>query len=250
MDETLAWLRAPETEHALRDLLCGLIKDIRLVLVHPDLGNAAKLAVITEAVDQLAPPPGPQASGTQAAALVVAMLARNTGPATLLFEKLAGEQVRIELACCANRPLTTAECLDLHVRPKSFGYQRTGTLRTVSSGRVVAEVSSVVVPGRLPASARRALGIPSDDEPAPPPSDAPLGKVLADFGVLREPLGARLVRDSIHVPGGRVSVESSARMWLGDAPVALASERVSAEFCRQADGGRAGARDLVSPGRD
>jgi hypothetical protein len=39
-------------------------------------------------------------------------------------------------------------------------------------------------------------------------------------------------------------------MWLADAPVALASERVSAEFCRQADGGRAGARDLVSPGRD
>ena len=26
----------------------------------------------------------------------------------------------------------------------------------------------VAVPGRLPASARRALGIPSDDEPAPP----------------------------------------------------------------------------------
>src|ERR1700692_626934 len=106
MDESLAWLRAPETEHALRDLLCGLIKDIRLVLVHPDLGNAAKLAVITETVDQLAPPPGPRASDAQAAALVVALLARNTGPATLLFEELAGEQVRIELAGCANRPLT------------------------------------------------------------------------------------------------------------------------------------------------
>jgi hypothetical protein len=248
MDESLAWLRNPETEHALQDLLCGLIKDIRLVLIHPDLGNAAKLAVITETVDQLAPPPGPQASGAQAAALVVAMLARNTGPATLLFERLAGERVRIELSGCASRPLTTAECLDLHVPAGSHGYQRTGTLRTVGTGQVAAEVSSVVIGGRLPASARRALGIPGDGEPTPPPSDVPLGTVLGGLGVRREPLGARLVRDSIRIPGGRVSVESSARMWLADAPVALASERVGAEFCQRAAGRLAGARDLATAG--
>jgi len=248
MDESLAWLRAPETENALRDLLCGLIKDIRLVLVHPDLGNAAKLAVITETVDQLAPPPGPRASGAQAAALVVALLARHTGPATLLFEELAGEQVRIELAGCASRPLTTAERLELHLSPGAHGHQRTGTLRTVNSGLVVAEVSSVVVPGRLPASARRALGIPVTGEPASPPSDAPLGKVLADIGVRRESLGARLVRDSPRIPSGRVSVESSARLWLADMPVALASERVSAEFCRQAHNRLAGARDMLTSG--
>ena len=123
----------------------------------------------------------------------MALLARNTGPATILFEELAGEEVRIELAGCADRPLTPAECRDLRISPGARGYERTGTLRTVNSGLVAAEVSSVVVPGRLPASARTALGIPGPDEPAPPPSDVPLGKALAGLGVRREPLGARLV---------------------------------------------------------
>jgi hypothetical protein len=235
MEESLAWLRAPQTQPALGDLLCGLIRDIRLILVHSDLGSAAKLGAITETVDQLAPPSGPKTSVAQAAASVVALLARNTGPATILFEELAGEEIRIELTGCAGRPLTPAECRDLRVSAGARGYERTGTLRTVSSGLVAAEVCSVVLPGRLPAAARAALGIPGPDEPAPPPTDVPLGKALAGHGVRREPLGARLVRDDgARSPGGRVSVTSSARMWLADAPVALASERVTAELCQRA----------------
>ena len=248
MDDSLAWLRDPETDDALRDVLCGLIRDIRMILVHPDLGNAAKLAAITDTVGRLASPPGPGASGAQAAISVVALLARNTGPVTILFEELAGEQVRIELTGRADRPLTGAECLGLHTSPGAHGHQRTGRLRTANSGLVAAEVSSVVVPCRLPASARRALGIPGTDEPAPPPSDIPLGKVLADLGVRREPLGARLVRDSTGGSGGRVSVESSARMWLAGVPVALASERVTAEFCQRADGRLAYAHNIAVPG--
>jgi hypothetical protein len=234
VEESIAWLRAPETEPALGELLCGLIRDIRLILVHSDLGSAAKLGAITETVDQLAPPPGPWARGAQAAASVVALLARNAGPATILFEELAGEEVRIELTRCADRALTPAECRDLRISPGAHGHERRGTLRTVNSGLVAAEVSSVVVPGRLPASARTALGISGADEPAPPPSDVPLGKALAGLGVRREPLGARLVRDSTRIPGGRMSVSSSARMWLADLPVALASEQVTAELCRRA----------------
>ena len=229
MNESLAWLRDPDTQPALSDLLCGLIRDIRLILVHPDLGNAAKLGAITQTVDGLAPPPGPGASVAPAAAAVAALLARGTGPATALFEELAGEQIRIELTGRADRPLTAAECLELQASPGTRGHQRTGTLRTLHSGMVAAEVSSVVVPGRLPATARRALGIPGPDDPAPAPSGIPLGTVLASLGVHREPLGARMVRD-----GTRVAVESSARMWLDGAPVALASERVPADFCRQA----------------
>ncbi len=234
VEESLAWLRSPETEPALVDLLCGLIRDIRLILMHSDLGTAAKLGAITETVDQLAPPPGPEAVGARAAASVVALLARSTGPATILFEELAGEEVRIELTRRAGRPLTPAECRDLRVSPGARGHERTGTLRTVDSGLVAAEVSSVVVPGRLPASARTALGIPGADEPAPPPTDVPLGKALAGLGVRREPLGARLVHDASTRPGGRVSITSSARMWLADLPVALASERVTAELCQRA----------------
>src|SRR3984957_17217959 len=234
MEESLAWLRAPETQPALGDLLCGLIRDIRLILVHSDLGSAAKLGAITETVDQLAPPPGPAASGAQAAASVVSLLARNTGPATILFEELAGEQIRIELSGCADRPLTPAECRDLRIAPGARGYERAGTLRPVNSGLVAAGAASRVGPAPPPAPAPAAGGLAGAGEPARPPSDVPLGKALAGFGVRREPLGARLERDGAGIAGSRVSVRSAARMWLADVPVALASERVTAELCQRA----------------
>ena len=250
MHDSLAWLRDPETAPALSDLLCGLIRDIRLILGHPDLGSAAKLGAITQTVDQLAPPSEPLPTAAATAALVAALLARGTGPATALFEELAGDRIRIELTSRADRPLSAAECLELRVSPGAHGHQRTGALRTVSSGLVAAEVSSIVVPGRLPAPALRALGIPGPDDPAPPPSAIPLGTVLAGLGVHREPLGARLLRDSARAPGSPgspVLVESSARMWVDGAPVALASERVTARFCQQARGRLASARDASIP---
>jgi hypothetical protein len=251
MDFSLDWLREPETEDALGDLLCGLIRDIRLILVHPDLGNAAKLAAITDTVEVLALPEGPEADssrdGAQSAAVVVALLARNVGPATLLFEELAREQISIELAGRADRPLTAAECHELHVSPGAFGHHRTGRLRAVDSHLVAAEVSSVVVPWRLPAPARAALGVPAPGEPMPPPSAIPLGKALADLGVRREPLGARLARDPAAGGCGHICVESSARMWLGDVPVALASERVTAALCHRAASRLAHVRQAVVP---
>jgi hypothetical protein len=249
MNDSLAWLREPEAEPALSDLLCGLIRDIRLILVHPDLGNAQKLGVITQTVDQLAPPPGPEATAAPAAVAVAALLARGTGPATALFEELAGEQIMIELTGRADRPLTAAECLELRTDPGTYGHERTGTLRTASSGLAAAEVSSVVIPERLSAPARRALGIPGPDDPAPPPSATPLGKVLARLGAHREPLGARLRRDSAGLLGSRLLVESSARMWLDGEPVALASERVTTEFCQRVRGRLARARDAAAPVR-
>ncbi len=235
MNDSLAWLRDPETEPALSDLLCGLIRDIRLILVHPDLGNGAKLGAITQTVERLAPPSGTQASIAPAAASVAALLARGTGPATALFEELTGEQIRIELTGRADRALTAAECLELRASPGTHGHQRTGMLRTVSSGLVTAEVSSVVIPSRLPPSALRALGIPGPGDPAPLSSAIPLGTVLAGLGVRREPLGVRLLPYGTRIPGSGVGVESSARMWVDGVPVALASERVTAAFCRRAN---------------
>jgi hypothetical protein len=242
MNYSLAWLREPDMEHALPDLITGMIRQIRLILVHPDLGNAAKLAAITDTVDLLAPPPGadPESSGpgsttssngTRAAGSVVALLARNAGPATLLFEELAGERIHIELAGRTDRTLTPAESLELHASPDTIGHHRTGRLRTVTSGLVAAEVTSTVLPWRLPAATRAELGIPDPGEPDPPRSDVPLGKALAGLGVRREPLGAHLVRSD---SSDNIAVESSARMWLGDLPVALASERVTAQLCRRA----------------
>ena len=57
MNESLRALRDPGLD--LASVLCQLILDIRLILVHPDLQNHVKLAAIQEAVDELAPPPGP-----------------------------------------------------------------------------------------------------------------------------------------------------------------------------------------------
>jgi hypothetical protein len=242
MNYSLAWLREPDMEHALPDLITGMIREIRLILVHPDLGNAAKLAAITDTVDLLAPPPeaSPEtgssagsvtSNGTRAAGSVVALLARNVGPATLLFEELAGERIHIELAGRTDRALSAAECLELHASPDTIGHHRTGRLRAETSGLVAAEVTSTILPWRLPASTRSELGIPAPGEPVPPRSDVPLGKALAGLGVRREPLGARLVRSG---SSANIAVESSARMWLGDLPVALASERVTAQLCQRA----------------
>jgi hypothetical protein len=253
MNYSLAWLREPDMEHALPDLITGMIREIRLILVHPDLGNAAKLAAITDTVDLLAPPPGPVSAGldaseepgtacngTRAAGSIVALLARNPGPATLLFEELAGEPIHIELAGRTDRALTPAESLELHAGPDTIGHHRTGLLRTATSGLVAAEVTSTVLPWRLPAVTRRELGIPDPGEPFPPRTDLPLGKALVGLGVRREPLGAHLVRNGA---SDSIAVESSARMWLGDLPVALASERVTAQLCQ-----RASTRARVRPG--
>ncbi|HEY1702604.1 MAG TPA: hypothetical protein VGG75_23105 [Trebonia sp.] len=210
----------------------------------------------------------------QAAASVAALLARNPGPATLLFEELAGEPVRIDLTIIEDRPLTATECQGLEAPAQTRGYKRTGALRTCGGtgtpSVTVAEVYSLVIPSRLPPSARRALGIPGPGDPAPPRSDAPLGKVLAGLGARREPLGARVVPLIEAVPAGEaaladgtapaarlafaegavtaagmaparetvlaretVAVEATARMWLDDIPVALAGELVTANFCQR-----------------
>lgn len=57
MDESLARLRDPSATATLADTLCQLIKDIRRIIMHPDLQNHAKLSAIERAVDELAPPP-------------------------------------------------------------------------------------------------------------------------------------------------------------------------------------------------
>jgi hypothetical protein len=191
---------------------------------------------MTDSLTWLRDPATESAESAEIAASVVTRLARGTGPATALFEELAGEPVRIDLTGNAYRLLIPAECLELGISAGAYGYQRNGTLRTVNSGLVAAEVSSVVVPDRLPPAARRALSMPGPDDPAPAPSASPsaipLGTVLVGLGVRREPLSARLTCGITSESGRRTLVESRARMWLGDEPVALASERVTTEFCQ------------------
>lgn len=235
MTDSLSWLREPDVHHALSDVLSGLIRDVRRIIVHPDLGTAAKLAAIADNVNFLAAPPGLEGDSVRTAVRLAALIAGNTGPMTLLLEEVAGEQVCIELASSVDRELTAAERRELRAGAGAWGYHRSGTL-CLQSGLMAAEVSSVVIPGRLPAYAREKLGMLGDAASAH--SDIPLGKVLAGLGARREPLGTRLVREPADLPTGcssygRVTVESSARMWLADVPVALASEWVTGEFCQR-----------------
>jgi hypothetical protein len=58
MPETLERFREPKVAGILADLLCGLIVDIRRILMQPTQ-NHVKLALIAQAVDELAPPPPP-----------------------------------------------------------------------------------------------------------------------------------------------------------------------------------------------
>ena len=195
----------------------------------------------------LTAPPGLEGDSVRTAARLAALIAVNTGPITLLLEEVAGEQARIELESSVHRELTAAESQTLQVAVDSRGYHRSGALR-LASGLVAAEVSSLVIPGRLPAGAREKLGMPGSGGAGSAPADIPLGKVLAGLGTCREPLGTRLVREPAGPPpgyeatgydvsgygaAGRVTVETSARMWVAGVPVALARERITAEFCRR-----------------
>jgi hypothetical protein len=93
----------------------------------------------------------------------------------------------------------------------------------VTSGLVAAEVTSTILPWRLPASTRRELGIPAPGEPAPPRSDVPLGKALAGLGVRREPLEALATPGQRDAAGREQVLWSAARLWLGS-PVAFVTE--------------------------
>lgn len=222
MNHSLAWLAAPEAAAGTPALLTGLVTDLRRILIHPELGPATKLERVANTLDQLAPPP-PAEDNAPGAAAVAALLSAGADPATRVFEQLAGEPVRMKMVLCYGRLLSAAECQDLKADLGEAGMDRTGDLVTAGSRTVVAQVNSLVVTSRLPEDARRQLK-----------TDRPLGLVLEDLGVRREPLGVRLVRGQ----DGRASVESSARMWLAGEPVALAGERIPAEFCQTVEGER------------
>jgi hypothetical protein len=94
-------------------------------------------------------------------------------------------------------------------------HRRTGLLRA-ANGQIVAYVSSAWVPGRLPPGVQPALMT----------TDIPLGRSLADAGVVRECLRAREVSDR------GIAVRSYGRLLLPGAdpgdmvPVALAWEEI------------------------
>ena len=153
--------------------------------------------------------------------LLATILAVSTTPATLLLEELARTQIRIEVLGRADRELTAAEHYRLDAGPITAGHHRTGLLRT-ASGLVAAETSLVILLERIPPHARAALAGTS----------IPVGKILASLGVRRVDRRALCRHGCLDTAGGDVAVESSAVLALGGVKVAIATERITGDFCR------------------
>ena len=156
-----------------------------------------------------------------AASLLAALLAVSTTPATLLLEELARSQIRIEVLGRADRELTAAEHYRLDAGPTTAGHHRTGLLRT-ASGLVAAETSLVILPARIPARARAALADTS----------IPAGKILAPLGTRRLDRRALCRHGCLDTADGDVAVQSSAVLALDSEKVAIATEWITADFCR------------------
>jgi hypothetical protein len=153
--------------------------------------------------------------------LLATILAVSTTPATLLLEELAHSQIRIEVLGRADRELTSAEHYRLDAGPIMAGQHRTGLLRT-ASGLVAAETSLVILPQLIPPHARGALAGTS----------IPVGKILAPLGVQRVDRRALCRHGSLDTAGGDVAVESSAVLALDGVKIAIATERITGDFCR------------------
>jgi hypothetical protein len=149
------------------------------------------------------------------------ILAVSTTPATLLLEELAHTQIRIEVLGRVDRELTAGEHYRLDAGPITAGHYRTGLLRT-ASGLVAAETSLVILLERIPSHARAALAGTS----------IPVGKILASLGVQRVDRRALCRHGFVDSVGGDVAVESSAVLALDGVKVAIATERVTGDFCR------------------
>jgi hypothetical protein len=152
--------------------------------------------------------------GTGAAGLAAA-LRTWAGPASALFAALAGAdpgEVTVDVWHRVDRTLTKAECALLLAPPLTGASERHARLYAGQGRRgLAADVTSLVIPARLPASAATDLQ-----------GTVPLGLILAGLAV-REPLGA------VPYMGG---VSATARLWIGDLPAAVASEYVQPWICR------------------
>jgi hypothetical protein len=153
--------------------------------------------------------------------LLATLLAVSTTPATLLLEELARTQIRIEVLGRADRELTAAEYHRLEAGPITAGHHRTGLLRT-ASGMVAAETSLVILPQRIPPPARAALA----------GTRTPVGKILAPLGAQRLDRRALCRHGCLDTTGGDIAVDSSAVLALDGEKVAIATERITGDFCR------------------
>jgi chorismate-pyruvate lyase len=155
------------------------------------------------------------------ASLLATLLTVSTTPATLLLEELARTPIRIEVLGRADHELTADEHYRLDAGPITTGHYRSGLLRT-ASGLVVAETTLVILPQRIPAAARAALAS----------TNVPIGKILASLGMQRTDRRALCLTGCLNDAGTDVAVRSSAVLVLDGIKVAIATEKITGDFCR------------------
>lgn len=198
-----------QTPDALADVLTRLITGIRRILVCPDMRGDQKIIALFKLVDETAPPPSGRTAEEENRAGEATAFPPGAGTAVTRSPALfthraaqeAGEPLR---AVVGARTVAVAGDYPELEAGDATALRRDGHLVT-ASGRRVAAVSSVYLPGRMPPEAAWLLGHTS----------APLGLVLEPYGVWREPLEAdgERTRGLLRLPGAG-----------GDVPVAIAWE--------------------------
>lgn len=202
MNESYARIRLLSRDE-LAENICGLIREARRILIHPDLQGYAKLRALAKLMDEYAPPPPPDDRAGEAGPSVTHSPALFTD----LAATRAGEEVTARITSCTQvDPAGYPELLP-HLPGGEVAWMRTGTLAGVLSGRGIADVTSVYLPGRMPESAFLLLQ-----------AGVPLGRALP-----------QVRREELPQQGGR----TRGILWVpglpgpgGEQPVALATERL------------------------
>jgi hypothetical protein len=149
------------------------------------------------------------------------------GGATAAFAAISGGGITAIMHWRGPRELTQREQQLLLTLGATTGHERRGTLYAGSVP--AAATTAVLLPHRIPAVARRALGIGLGGDALPAARGVPLSRGLSGLGVRREPLEVVPTPGERDATGNEVVISSAARLWLGW-PIAVVTELVYREF--------------------
>jgi hypothetical protein len=147
--------------------------------------------------------------------------------ATAAFAAISGTGITAVMHSRGPRELTQREQQLLQSLGVTTGHERRGALYAGSVP--AAATTAILLPRRLPAAVRAALGIGPAGAALPAAGEVPLGRALAGLGARREPLEVVPTPGERDAGGNELVIRSAARLWLG-CPVAVVTERVYREF--------------------
>ena len=152
-----------------------------------------------------------------------------TAGTAALLEAISGRPLVVDVVSCPAGRVPTAETALLRAEGRQDLHVRAGVLRC---GTVLAaQVTAVVVTGRVPARARVGLGITRSGRLLPVPGSEHLGRALHGLGVRRDQHELALTPASRDVFGERQVLRSSALLLsAGGAALAWTVERIYAGF--------------------